>query len=388
LILPHHYTLEYFISNLISTIVSIEYNNGYERVDYFMINGTGIVALLGSGETSAAGGLVFEAVARRLADRPQIGILETPAGFELNTHRVAGRVAEYLNVRLQNFQPQVRLIPARKRHTAFSTDDPDICASILTSNVIFFGPGSPSYTVRQLAGSLAWDYIQARHRLGASLALASAATIALGVKALPVYEIYKVGEDPHWKDGLDFFRPFGLSLVVVPHWNNAEGGTEVDTSRCFVGQSRFDPLAAQLDPSITILGLDEHTGLLIDFDGEECQVIGKGEIHLVKAGVDQAFTSETSFSIQALGNYQPLADKGQGIDPVNWQTVLEASLAPKKENPTPMPPLAVMELLEQRRLARLGKEWRKSDELRDRIQEIGWKVIDTPEGQKLQWPET
>src|SRR5512136_1200566 len=131
-----------------------------------MVNKLGIVALMGSGETSAAGGLVFEAAVRRLNSRPQIGILETPAGFELNTHRVAGRVAEYLNTRLQNYQPQIQLIPARKRNSAFSTDDPDICAGILTSNLIFFGPGSPSYTVRQLNGSLAWEYIQARHRLG------------------------------------------------------------------------------------------------------------------------------------------------------------------------------------------------------------------------------
>ena len=95
----------YFNSNPMVSEVPIEYNSPYKRVDLIMTNVTGIVALLGSGETSAAGGLVFEAVARRLADRPQIGILETPAGFELNTHRVAGRVAEYLNVRLQNFQP-------------------------------------------------------------------------------------------------------------------------------------------------------------------------------------------------------------------------------------------------------------------------------------------
>jgi len=352
-----------------------------------MRNAPGIVALLGSGETSAAGGLVFEAVARRLGERPLIGILETPAGFELNTHRVAGRVAEYLSVRLQNYQPQIRLIPARKRHSAFSTDDPDICGAILTSNVIFFGPGSPSYTVCQLSGSLAWDYIQARHRLGATVALASAATIALGVKALPVYEIYKVGEDPYWKDGLDFFSPFGLSLVIVPHWNNAEGGTEVDTSRCFVGQVRFDPLAAQLDPSITILGLDEHTGLLIDFPGEVCQVIGKGEVHLVKGGEQQSFSSDTSFSIHELGNYHPLVEISQGIDPANWQTVLQASQAPQNEKLNPLPPLEVMELLEKRRQARQAKEWRKSDELRDRILEIGWKVVDTPEGQKLQQPD-
>ena len=285
----------------------------------------GIVALLGSGETSAAGGLVFEAVVRRLDDNPNIGILETPAGFELNTHRVAGRVADYLTTRLQNFQPQIRLIPARKRDTAFSPNDPDICAGILSSNLIFFGPGSPSYTVRQLTGSLAWNYIMAKLRLGAALTLASAATIALGTKALPVYEIYKVGEDPIWKPGLDLFAPYGLSLVIVPHWNNSEGGTEVDTSRCFVGRQRLDPLLALLDKETTVIGLDEHTGLIIDFAGEVCQVLGKGEVHLVKDGVERSFEDNTSFSIFELGNYTPLSDISLGIDPQAWDVVLAAS---------------------------------------------------------------
>ena len=241
--------------------------------------------------------------------------------------------------------------------------------------------------MRQLVGSLAWDYIRARHRLGASLTLASAATIALGKKALPVYEIYKVGEDPHWKDGLDFFQPFGLSLVIVPHWNNSEGGTEVDTSRCFVGRQRFDPLADQLDPEITIVGLDEHTGLVIDFSRETCLVIGKGEVHLVKAGVERTFTSDANFSIFELGKYVPLADPASGIDPENWQTVLKASLTPKPADSGPMPSMEVMALLEKRRLARVSKEWRKSDELRDLILASGWKVIDTPDGQKLQPPD-
>ena len=343
----------------------------------------GIVALLGSGETSAAGGLVFEAVARRLGVAPMIGILETPAGFELNTHRVAGRVAEYLETRLQNFQPQIRLIPARKRNTAYSPDDPDVCAGILTCNLIFFGPGSPSYTVRQLSGSLAWNYVQAKHRLGASLALASAATISLGVKALPVYEIYKVGEEPHWKAGLDLFAPFGLSLVIIPHWNNSDGGTELDTSRCFIGRQRLDPLIEQLDPQTTVIGLDEHTGLIIDLAAEECQVLGKGEVHLVKGGKERTFPDDTSFSIFELGNFRPLQEISQGIDAVAWKKALESTEAPAPQ-PESIPPVEVMDMLEVRRQARQAKEWRKSDVLRDQILQNGWKVIDTPDGQKLE----
>ena len=102
------------------------------------------------------------------------------------------------------------------------------------------GPGSPTYTARQLTGSLAYEIIQARQRTGAALVLASAATIAFGCQTMPIYEIYKAGMDLHWQPGLNYFQQFGLDLVIVPHWNNAEGGAELDTSRCFMGAGRFD----------------------------------------------------------------------------------------------------------------------------------------------------
>ncbi len=350
-----------------------------------MVKNLGIVALMGSGETSSAGGLVFEAAVRRLNSSPKIGILETPAGFELNTQRVAGRVAEYLQTRLQNYRPQIQLIPARKKNSPYSPDDPEICAGILTSNLIFFGPGSPSYTVRQLEGSLAWEYIQARHRLGACLAIASAATIALGKKAIPVYEIYKVGEDPRWKPGLNFFAPFGLSMIIVPHWNNSEGGTDVDTSRCFIGRQRFEMLLDQLDEEATVLGLDEHTGLIIDLEAQVCQVLGKGEIHVVRGGEEKSFLNDSSFSIQELGNFHPLINRREGIRGDTWKKAVDAATLPQEEEETsPQPPVEVMEALEQRRKARQEKNWKQSDQLRDRISDLGWRVIDTSEGQKIE----
>ena len=116
----------------------------------------------------------------------------------------------------------------------------------------------------------------ARHRLGAALALASAATIAISTFALPVYEIYKVGDDLHWKPGLDFFGLYGLPLVFVPHWNNNDGGDELDTSRCFMGQERFEKLMEMLPPDLTVIGLDEKTGLVMDIHTGRAHVIGVG----------------------------------------------------------------------------------------------------------------
>src|SRR3972149_5744862 len=74
---------------------------------------------------------------------------ENPAGFVLNSPQVAGRVTEFLEPSLQNYEPQGKVIPARKRGTAFSPDSSEVVEPILSSDLVFMGPGSPSYAVRQ-----------------------------------------------------------------------------------------------------------------------------------------------------------------------------------------------------------------------------------------------
>jgi cyanophycinase-like exopeptidase len=242
----------------------------------------GLIAFLGSGETSLAGGRIFESLARQAHGPLRIAVMETPAGFELNSFQVASRVADFLQTRLQNYKPVIDVIPARKKGTDFSTDNPEILQPLLSANIIFMGPGSPSYAVRQLKDSTAWDIIRARHRLGATLVFASAATISVGAWALPVYEIYKVGEDVHTKPGLDLFTDYGMNLSFVPHWNNAEGGIDLDTSRCFIGMERFEQWHSLLAPETTVVGLDEHTGVILNFDEACCEVSGVSSISLLK----------------------------------------------------------------------------------------------------------
>jgi hypothetical protein len=345
----------------------------------------GVIALLGSGETSTAGGLVFETIASLLPAPLTIRILETPAGFELNASRVAGRVGDFLGVRLQNYQPDIKLIPARRKGSPLSPDSPEVLQNLLDAQMIFMGPGSPTYVARQLSGSLAWDYIQTLHRLGSAVVLASAATISFGQNILPVYEIYKVGEDPHWKAGLDFFKPYGLSLVIIPHWNNNDGGSELDTSRCFVGQVRFDPLVHELPEGVTIIGLDEHTGLIINLAKQQCEVLGVRQVHIIRDGKEHSFESGEHFELSLLGNFRPLSDPSAGINPKAWNRAIEArqALAGDRSRPRQVPE-EIQELVELRQQARTNKRWSESDTLRDQIAALGWKVVDTPEGPRVE----
>jgi len=340
----------------------------------------GSIAFLGSGETSLAGGRIFEQVAKQIDAPLRIALLETPAGFELNSSQVAGRVGDFLKTRLQNFNPQIDVIPARKKGSAFSPDDPETCAPLLHANLIFMGPGSPTYAIRQLSGSLAWNIVRARQRLGAALVFASAATVAVGAVGLPVYEIFKVGMDVHAVPGLDFFADFATPLSFVPHWNNTDGGADVDTSRCFIGMERFTQWCNLLPPGHTTVGLDEHTGIIMDFEKDQIQVVGVSSVSLMRECDPKIFPSGTTFPLRELGPLS-LADAAAGIPPSVWELVRSAPLpAPVIDD---LPPAEALRLAAERRSARERKDWAAADEYRRQITALGWTLQDTPDGPKL-----
>ncbi len=344
----------------------------------------GVIILLGSGETLPSSGKAHEYAARRMPPDPQIAILETPAGFELNADRVAGKIKDFLEVRLTNYNPHIFQVPARKKDTEFSPDDPEIVTPLYQADEILLGPGSPTYAVRQLQDSLAYEIINARIQMGAALVLSSAATLAFGRFTIPVYEIFKVGEEIHWKDGLDFFGAFNLPLSIVPHWNNNDGGDEVDTSRCYIGRTRFDALFELLPKDQVFLGIDDHTSIAIDLDTRNCQVMGNGRVTVLKTGEEYIFASGQNFDLSLIGD-PFIPNAGAGIDPDVWaqavaahqQRHTQAAQAP------PPPPEDVIALVTERETARAGEDWFASDELREEIASLGWQVNDTLDGPEL-----
>jgi hypothetical protein len=283
-----------------------------------------------------------------------------------------------MKTRLQNYKPAVDVIPARKKGSAFSPDDPEIVKPLLYANMIFLGPGSPTYAIRQLKDTLTWDVIRARHRLGATLVFASAATISIGAHALPVYEIYKVGQDVHVVDGLNLFADFGLHVSFIPHWNNAEGGADLDTSRCFIGMDRFAEWCDLIPTENETIGLDEHTGLIIDFESGQCEVSGVSSVSLVRECNPEMYASGSKFPLSELGEFQ-LPDPIEKDIPAHvWEMCVNAP--PFEED---RPSEEVIALVEQRVLARANKNWAESDHLRDKITALGWTVQDSKDGYKL-----
>ncbi|MCB0107289.1 MAG: hypothetical protein KDE53_15320 [Caldilineaceae bacterium] len=341
----------------------------------------GPIALFGSGETSPIAQRIHQRVMELLAAPIRGAIVETPAGFEPNAAGVAQKIIDYLEHRLQNFRPTLVSIPARKRGTAFSPDDPAIVAPLLAANYLFMGPGSPTYAARQLMDSYLWHAMLARHRLGAALCFSSASTIAISQHAMPIYEIYKVGEDLHWKAGLDFFGNFGLSLVVVPHWNNSDGGEELDTSHCYLGAERYQQLLAMAPNPVTVLGIEENTGLVIRPTTGRCEVIGSGAVVIVRDGTEVRYNSKDCFAATELGAWQ-LPAQQDAIPAVVWQDAL-AAMDSVAERDDVAPPPDVVALADKRHAARQAKEWHAADRLRDELAALGWQVNDTPDGPEL-----
>ena len=160
--------------------------------------------------------------------------------------------------------------------------------SLRRSRYILAGPGSPSYAIEHWRQSPVFQTMIQRWQEGASLVFASSAAVAIGRLALPVYEIYKVGQDPHWIEGLDLLGLFGFPLAIVPHWDNAEGGTH-DTSACFMGMSRFRDLQQALPPEIPVLGIDEHTALILSLDDDAGEVLGRGGVTVITRAGEHRF---------------------------------------------------------------------------------------------------
>ena len=347
-----------------------------------MTSPIGPIALFGSGETSPTAQKIHHRVMSLLAPPVRAAIVETPAGFELNSEMVAQKVADYLIHRLQNFAPRTELAPARKRGTPFSPDDPACAEPIFRANYLFMGPGSPTYAVRQLRDSFTWHSLLAQHRLGAALCLSSAATIAVSKHAMPVYEIYKVGEDLHWKAGLDFFAQFGLDLTITPHWNNNDGGEELDTSRCYMGQARYARLLEMLPEPGTILGIEENTGVVIDPNTGLCDVVGAGSAIVLRDGQQIEHAAGAAFPLDLLGEWR-LPQGNEGIPADVWAHAVAAANAAKAERAAAAPE-HIAQLVQEREDARAGQDWESADRLRDELLDLGWQVLDTPDGPQLE----
>jgi len=283
----------------------------------------GLIVLMGSGELTATMVEVHKEILARLGGFPKAFFLDTPAGFQLNADQLSQRAVEYfrLNVGypIEVLSFKSNDIPATEREGAFRR--------LKEADYVLVGPGSPTYAIRQWRETPIPEMLELRIEGGACLVAASAAALTIGRFTLPVYEIYKVGQELNWVEGLDILGHFGLNTVVVPHWNNAEGGTH-DTGFCFMGESRFRKLESMLPEDVSVLGLDEHTACIIDFDREDVSIRGVGSVTFRHKAFDRTFLRGETFPLRLLSEEknsvipaaQPMEMPASGPMPVPEET--------------------------------------------------------------------
>ena len=158
------------------------------------------------------------------------------------------------------------------------------------------------------------DTLAAKLLDGGIVTMASAAALTVGVVTIPVYEVYKVGEEPRWLEGLDLLgRATGLRAAVIPHYDNAEGGSH-DTRFCYMGERRLRILESTLPEGAFILGVDSHTALVLDLEAGTAAVSGLGGATVRVGGRSAIFPGRSEIPIAALGEAARELAAGQAVD--------------------------------------------------------------------------
>lgn len=238
------------------------------------------LVIMGSGETAPTMIKVHRAVLAAGGTTPTAVMLDTPFGFQMNADDLVERTVGY-------FRDSVGLaveVAEWRRADAPVLRREQALALLQRASWAFAGPGSPSYALRQWRDTPVPQALLDVADRGGTLVFGSAAACTLGTHAIPVYEIYKVGEDPHWNPALDLLgRLTGVHAVVVPHFDNAEGGRH-DTRFCYLGEQRLAALERELPDEVGVLGVDEHTALVVDLRERSCTVEGNGVVTVRRRG--------------------------------------------------------------------------------------------------------
>ncbi len=232
------------------------------------------LVIIGSGETSPT---MVKLHRELLAGAPGVAaMLDTPFGFQVNaddlTDKIRGYFSESVGRDIDVARWRRRDEPATVRERALATMN--------RADWVFAGPGSPSYALRQWIDTPVPTALIDMIGRGGTAVVGSAAAVTLGEFSIPVYEIYKVGDEPRWDAGLDLLGSLiGIRAAVIPHYDNREGGRH-DTRFCYLGAERLATMEESLPDEVGVLGVDEHTAVVLDLESRTATVHGAGGITL------------------------------------------------------------------------------------------------------------
>ncbi|HVA51888.1 MAG TPA: hypothetical protein VNF05_00090 [Acidimicrobiales bacterium] len=357
---------------------------------------SGVLALLGSGETAPGMTKVHREILAPFTSLDAVN-LDTAYGFQLNVPQMSEKLEEYFNVSLQTKLTTLHF-PSYDR--ASELERTLFKQQVRQANYVFAGPGSPTYALAQWFPLHLGDDLLDVLDHGGTLCYASAAALTLGAFTAPIYEIYKVGvEEPRWREGLNILASIGLNCVVIPHFDNNEGGN-YDTRFCYLGEKRLLQLEGQLPDGVATLGVDEHTALILDLTNDTVTVRGRSNGYWRLRGETTVLANGATTSLDSLRSLVPTrtqpipsAPGTPALGPValgelaakGGESSLEAlaqlvQLASTGGEGFIDPTSLVEGVLSARVSARASGQYELADELREALLKAGVDVQDGPDG--------
>lgn len=195
-----------------------------------------------------------------------IGIIPTAAAPD-NNHQRAG------NNGLRWFRSlgagQVSVIPLID---APSANQPEVAEALRQSRLIYLLGGFTHYLGQTLAGSLSWQAMQEAYQAGAVIAGSSAGAMVL-------CEHYYDPESQRVFPGLGLVS----NACMLPHHNT-------------FGKRWAKSLSALL-PGVTLIGIDEQTGMLDDAPHGQWRVYGIGAVTLYAYGKLTVYSTGKTFPL-------------------------------------------------------------------------------------------
>jgi hypothetical protein len=256
---------------------------------------------------------VHRLLVERLGPRPVDAVLlDTPYGFQENAEEISRRAVGYFS---RHLGIGLRVLSWRSPRDDLWPRE-QVLAQVRGADLVFAGPGSPTYALRVWKDGGLCDALADTLACGGCVTFGSAAAASLGSAVVPVYEIYKVGADPHWVEGLDLLGVLGLRAAVIPHYDNTEGGTH-DTRFCYLGERRLQVMEAMLDATTCVLGIDEHTAGVFDLDADTLTVLGRGGVTVRNHGMSTVFGTGSTVGMGQLRAAAVGDGSGGGTDRVS-----------------------------------------------------------------------
>ena len=341
----------------------------------------GSIAIMGSGETSPALVSVHRNFIKRLNNSVSAYLIDTPFGFQENADVLVDKLKLFFK---KSVQIEINLASLRKLSNIDSVEYYEMMEELKDANFIFSGPGSPSYASKTWLKSGIPNLIINHLQNGKHAIFSSAAASTLGEKTIPVYEIYKVGIDPFWENGLNILQHYGLSCTVVPHYNNKEGGNH-DTTCSYIGRNRLNNL---LDTEYTnIIGIDEHTALVINGEEETFNIEGIGNVTVEIDDGQKIFKGNAEYPLSELqdmlhkkenSNAAPLknSEKDDDLNTLKKE-IAGLNLELKSNNDfTTLFDRAILEIINLRNKFRSDGRYSESDDIRNLLDKLDITIED------------